>query len=111
MLTQINVKSLREKTHLSQEELARILGTSWVSVSRWERHVAQPSRQAKARLDRLAQLLERIGSALPAAEIARFLETPHRLLRGCRPAELLDSDYAFHDLLAFVDAAKSGDMA
>ena len=24
---------------------------------------------------------------------------------------LLDSDYGFHDLLAFVDAAKSGDMA
>jgi len=107
----IDVKKLRNKTHLSQEQLARILRTSWVSVSRWERHVARPSTNAETRIRRLSELLTRIGAALPPEEIPRFMETPQPLLRGYRPVELLESDYGFGDLLAFVDAAKSGDMA
>jgi transcriptional regulator with XRE-family HTH domain len=106
-----NVKAIRELTGLSQEQLAQLLGTSWVSISRWERKVTKPSRASERRLVRLRELLERIGRALPRREVPAFLRTPHPLLRGYRPIDLLDSDYSFRDLLAFVDAAKSGDMA
>jgi len=111
MVHGVNVKAIREKTGLSQEQLAQLLGISWVSVSRWERNVAQPSSAAAARLQRLRELLARIGRALPKEEVPRFLRTPQPLLRGYRPIDLLESDYSFRDLLAFVDAAKSGDMA
>ncbi len=111
MVKTVNVKAIREKTGLSQEQLAQLLGTSWVSVSRWERKVARPSSTAATRLQRLRELLERIGRALPGEEVPNFLRTAHPLLRGYRPIELLDSEYSFRDLLAFVDAAKSGDMA
>jgi hypothetical protein len=56
-------------------------------------------------------LLARIGHALPKEEVPRFLQTAQPLLRGYRPIDLLDSEYSYRDLLAFVDAAKSGDMA
>lgn len=106
-----DVRTIREKAGLSQEQLAHLLGTSWVSVSRWEREVARPSAHSKARLERLERLVERVGDALPRKEIPHFLQASHPLLRGYRPIDLLESDYAFDDLLAFVDAAKSGDMA
>jgi transcriptional regulator with XRE-family HTH domain len=111
MVHSVNVKAIREKMGMSQEQLAQLLGTSWVSVSRWERKVAQPSSASATRLHRLRQLLTRIGHALPKEEIPRFLQTAQPLLRGYRPIDLLDSEYSYRDLLAFVDAAKSGDMA
>lgn len=111
MVTTVNVKIIREKTGLSQAQLARLLRTSWASVSRWERKIAKPSSETEARLQRFRELLARIGRALPKEEIPKFLQTAQPLLRGYRPIDLLDSEYSFHDLLAFVDAAKSGDMA
>ena len=107
----VDIRLLRAKTGWSQEQLARILGTSWISVSRWERRIAHPSPETESRLRRLSELMGRIGSALPKTEMPEFLQTPQPLLRGYRPLDLLGSDYSFEDLLAFVDAAKSGDMA
>jgi transcriptional regulator with XRE-family HTH domain len=107
----VDIRALREKTALSQEQLARILGTSWISVSRWERRISQPSPETEARLKRLSELVGRIGVALPEAEVSTFLQTAQPLLRGYRPIDLLGNDYSFEDLLAFVDAAKSGNMA
>ena len=99
MVHGVGVKAIREKTGVSQEQLARLLGTSWVSVSRWERKVAQPSSASATRLQRLRELLARIGRALPKEELPRFLQTAQPLLRGYRPIDLLDSEYSFRNLL------------
>ncbi len=107
----IDVKELRDKTGLSQEELASVIGTSWVTVSRWERRVVAPSPEKGAMLRRLRELIKRMGKAIPEEELLEFLMTPHRLLKGYRPVDLLESDYSFQDLIAFIEAAKSGDMA
>jgi transcriptional regulator with XRE-family HTH domain len=107
----INVKQLRQHARLSQEELAKVLGTSWVTVSRWERKVVEPNQEKAATLARFKELMKRIGKAIPAQGVVSFLTTPHPLLRGYAPADLLESDYSFEDLLDFVEAAKSGDMA
>jgi uncharacterized protein (DUF2384 family) len=48
---------------------------------------------------------------VPPEEPPDFLLTPQPLLRGYRPVELLGSKYGYEDLLAFVESAKSGDMA
>ena len=111
MIHGVNVRAIRERIGLSQEQLAQLLGTSWATVSRWERKIAKASPTAAARLQRLTELLARIGRALPREEVPKFLQTAQPLLRGYRPIDLLDSEYSFRDLLAFVDAAKSGDMA
>jgi DNA-binding transcriptional regulator YiaG len=101
---------LRNVTGLSQSRLGRLIGASWVTISRWER-AGVPSGEAEERLHRLERLVQELGGAIPSDKVAGFLETPHPMLRGYRPADLLTSDYAFHDLLALVNAAKSGDMA
>jgi len=111
MQTGINVKTLRSQVGFSQEQLARLVGASWVTVSRWERSLAKPNPETQARLRRLSKLVQRVGNALPPDDLYRFLDTPHRLLRGHRPVDLLQNDYSFEDLLAFVESAKSGDMA
>jgi DNA-binding transcriptional regulator YiaG len=105
------IKDLRDRARLSQEKLARVLGTSWITVSRWERGIGVPGGDAEVRLSRLSELLGRIGSAIPAERIYEFLDSPNSSFRGHRPMELLTSDYAFQDLLNFVESVKSGDMA
>jgi len=107
----LDIRALREKTTFSQEQLARALGTSWISVSRWERQIAHPSQEVEARLKRLIELVARIGDALPESEVPKFLQTPQPLLKGYRPIDLLSNEYSFQDLLAFVESARSGDMA
>lgn len=49
----MNVKDLREKLQLTQEGLARKIGVSWGTVSRWERGRVTPSPLAKDKLKRL----------------------------------------------------------
>lgn len=105
------VKALRKKAQVTQEELAKLLGTSWVTISRWERRVADPGSEMQGRIRRMSQLLDEIGDALPRGEFSNFMQTPQPLLRGHCPTELLQSDYSFEDLLTFVESAKSGDMA
>ena len=109
-MASVSVNKLRARAKLSQQSLANLLGTSSVSVSRWERSVAKPGPETQARIKRLRQLVDRIGGALPAEELPTFLQTPQPLLRGYWPADLLQSGYAFEDRLAFVESAKSGDM-
>ena len=110
-MTPQEIKHLREQTQLSQEKLAQLVGTSWVTISRWERQQGNPGGEAETRLSRLATLVAQIGSALPPQKIYDFLVTPNPFFKGHQPVELLSSDYAFRDLLAFVESAKSGDMA
>ena len=51
----MNVKELREKMGMTQEQLARELGVSFKTVNRWERGKNKPSRLAVARLDALTK--------------------------------------------------------
>jgi len=72
--------------------------------------VAEPTPDAEARLIRLESIEERVGSALTPGDFKKFLITPHPLLRGHQPLDLLWSAYSFEDLESFVESAKSGDM-
>jgi len=49
----MEIKELRKKLGMTQQQLADKLGVDDLTVSRWERHVAKPSRLAKRQLDRL----------------------------------------------------------
>ena len=49
------ILKLRAKLNLSQEELAKLLGVSFMSVNRWENGIHEPTKLAKVRL---LQLIE-----------------------------------------------------
>lgn len=107
----IDVKALREEAGVSQEQLAQLLGTSWATVSRWERHLSKPEPAALGRLERLREAVKHVGRAVRRDDLPRFFLTAHPMLHGYRPVDLLESRYSFRDLIAFIEAAKSGDMA
>lgn len=46
-------KSLREKLIITQQELAKMLGVSFVSVNRWENGHNEPTTKAKRKLMQL----------------------------------------------------------
>ena len=52
------IKALREKLIISQDELAKILGVSFVSVNRWENGHHEPTIKVKRKI---AQLIKENG--------------------------------------------------
>ena len=48
-----NIKLLRDKLIISQEELAELLGVSFSSVNRWERGHYEPTIKVKRKLHKL----------------------------------------------------------
>lgn len=55
------IKTLREKMIISQEELATILGTNKVTISRWENAKFEPNYKYKKLLNELFIEYEIIG--------------------------------------------------
>lgn len=49
----LDVKEIRLKLGFTQEDLARTLGLSLSTVSKWEQRVTSPSRLAREKLERL----------------------------------------------------------
>ena len=48
-----SILQLRAKLNLSQEELAKILGVSYISVNRWENDKYAPTKLVKVKLNQL----------------------------------------------------------
>jgi transcriptional regulator with XRE-family HTH domain len=76
----IRTEKLRERLHLNQTELARLLGVSAMAISRWERGINEPPAAAYIRLGKLAGnpdcwfFWERAG--LNKSDVKRALEPP-----------------------------------
>ena len=103
-----SIARLRAGLGLTQEQFARLLGVAWATVSRWERGRALPDVKTAAKLGRLAEIVELIGEAIRAEDVATFLTTPHPELRGHVPGELLENSFGFEAVKDLVLAAQSG---
>ena len=58
-MTADEVRALRQRLGLTQEQLARRLNCTTMCVSRWERGASRPSRLATSALEGLANEVER----------------------------------------------------
>ncbi|MBF6042304.1 helix-turn-helix transcriptional regulator [Pseudomonas sp. P154a] len=56
------VKALRKKLIMSQENLAAELGVSFATVNRWENGKTQPSKLAKNQFERFCELQKKQGA-------------------------------------------------
>jgi len=54
-----DIRNLRELLGMTQEELAREVGVSFSTVSRWETGRGEPSRLAQRQLDRLRKRVQK----------------------------------------------------
>lgn len=68
MITQTNtprlIRSLREKTGLTQEKFATKLGVTLLTISRWENGRAKPSPLAMQRIEELLRSIGKSGKHL-----------------------------------------------
>jgi DNA-binding transcriptional regulator YiaG len=104
------LRHFRKRNQLSQQELASILDSTWVSVSRWERAKSVPLPDVAVRAQRLLDVESQIAPALMPGAFIDFLKTPHPMLRGFPPLDLLRSAFAFEHLKGFVQSALFGGM-
>jgi len=58
------IKKLRKRLGLSQEELARKIGVSFTSVNRWENGQSKPSKLAKKQIEILFEKTEELVSTI-----------------------------------------------
>jgi type I restriction enzyme M protein len=83
------IRDLRNRLHLSQEQLAQRLNVSFATINRWENGRAEPQGSARLALD---DLLEEVGQgelALRHEEVATGV--PRRRKRGTTRSEILST--------------------
>jgi len=61
--TVLNIREIRIRLGLTQEQLAKKLGVSWITVSRWERCKTTPSPLAFEKLKRLDIKIKKAATA------------------------------------------------
>ena len=49
----MDIKAIREKLGLTQEEIAHKLGVSWGTIARWEAGKSKPSKLARKAIENL----------------------------------------------------------
>jgi len=83
-----DVKVLREGLGLTQEELARLIGVSARTVSRWENGESEPTALALKGIRRWQQMLDRLEEVFTAEALPRWFHLPNEVLGGRTPFEV-----------------------
>mgnify|MGYP001616536722 FL=1 len=73
MIGSKEIKDLREKLGATQSELAKALGISFSTVSRWESGLAEPDDTQEEQLVALKQLLENKEIAVDSRKMKKML--------------------------------------
>lgn len=105
------INTLRTRARWTQPQLARVLGVTPLTISRWERGKTTPDREDIAKLKRLEDLVERLDGLMYSDDLADFMDKPNERLRNHRPSQLLTNDYGYDALRDLIDSVNSGDMA
>lgn len=91
--------------------MARVLGTAWITVSRWDRGLSEPPPEIGEKLHRMEVLLKHIGAMIAKQDLAKFLLTPNPAMNNFPPSDLLQSGYAFQKLIELVEKTKHGEFS
>ena len=81
--------SIQEQSGISGRDIAQLLATTPQTVSRWRTGNASPQPQLLHRLLTLEWLVSQLAAYYSAEEAMLWLFSPHRLLDGARPADLI----------------------
>ena len=101
------LERISENVPLRHEDVARIVGASVRSVSRWARGETGPRGKARERLLELSAVVKQLSKVLTPDAAEAWLFTPNPALDFERPVELLHSgDYK--RVLAAIEGLEDG---
>src|SRR5438128_8225254 len=83
------IRDIRNRLHLSQEQLAQRLNVSFATINRWENGRAEPQGSARRALDALIEEIGQGELALRHEDVAT--EAPRRRKRGTTRSEVLST--------------------
>ena len=101
------VAQTTKRLGITQEELARITGTSLRSVARYLSGQAVPQPLTKQRLLELAYVADQLGEVLKPEDANLWIHSPNRLLDHATPAERINAG-DFRTVLALIEALADG---
>lgn len=101
------VQELERQAELTHEDVARIVGATARTVSRWTSGSALPQRAARQRLMELAYVAEELTKVLKSEECNVWIFTPNRLLEHDSPAERI-SQGDYRSVVALIEALADG---
>lgn len=94
---------------ISQEEFARVIGVSWITIARWEsKNVAATDDASVAKLKRLRKVVDELTDMIERDGIVPFLNERHPELLNCRPIDLLSFEDGFNRVMSLLDSISSG---
>lgn len=101
------LEELQRKGGIRARDVAQLLNTTPHTVSRWQTGRTEPQRENLERLLLLAWLIEQLSSFYSAEEAKLWLYSPHVLLQGATPANLIRENREA-EVLALIDQLKDG---
>ena len=93
--------------HLDQVDLARILGASPRTVSRWLQAETAPRRDTRERILELVAVLDALSRTVHGQSAYDWLYSPIPALEHRKPAELL-AEGRYREVLGAIDALAEG---
>ncbi|MBA7534036.1 hypothetical protein ES705_26282 [subsurface metagenome] len=84
-----DILTLRKKLGCSQEKLARIIGITSTTVSRWENNRSIPSTLANKGVLELEKIIDKMDGVIKKGEEAEWLNTHHGELDNNTPLEVI----------------------
>jgi transcriptional regulator with XRE-family HTH domain len=96
---------------MTQEEFARLMGTSVATVARWEEERATPRPATLRKLERLQQVVASLQEITEPVNIPTWLLKPHRALNQHAPYELLDNEYGLEKVKDLIESIKLGNYS
>jgi transcriptional regulator with XRE-family HTH domain len=98
--------SIREKSGIKSREVAQLLSTTPQTVSRWQSGQATPQPKSLERLLTLEWLADLLSQFYAPDEARLWLFSPHSLLGGSRPADLI-AEGRTSEVLRLIDQLQS----
>ena len=98
---------IKQRGGITGREIAQLLDTRPETVSRWQTGKTEPQPDRLHRLLTLEWLVEELADLYPPDEARLWLFSPHRLLGGKRPADLIQED-STDEVLTVIEQLKTG---
>jgi transcriptional regulator with XRE-family HTH domain len=101
------VERLEERAGLTYEDIARVVGASPRSISRWAHGEADPRSRPRDRLLEVSAVVTELSKVLKSDAAHVWLFTPNPFLEFDRPIDLI-AEGQFRRVLAAVEALADG---